>query len=134
MEKIAVTEKAMKEAQMAANEETKSSVGDKYETGRAMNQNAKDISARHLADLLKMKKTMDLIKKDSIMEVVELGALVETSQQIYFISVGLGALNIENTNVMTISAVSPIGQAMIGHKKGDWIEWRNERIEILNVS
>ena len=50
-EKIRVAETAMQAAQASANEETKSSAGDKYETGRAMAQNDRDMYARQFLQL-----------------------------------------------------------------------------------
>jgi len=44
---------AMREAQMAANEEGKSSMGDKYETSKAMAQIDRDIHARQRQSALK---------------------------------------------------------------------------------
>lgn len=123
----------MKEAQASANNETKSSAGDKYETGRAMSQNEKDINARHLADLLKMKKAMDLIDSSKELEEVGLGAVVKTGDQHYFISVGLGLVKVGDVAVFTISAVSPIGQQMIGLKKGGQFQWKGTDMEISMV-
>ncbi|WP_258539158.1 hypothetical protein [Chitinophaga oryzae] len=48
LQRIAVTQRAMDEAQAAANQESKSSVGDKYETARAMSHMEKDMHARQL--------------------------------------------------------------------------------------
>ena len=48
LQRIADGEKAMLDAQEAANSEEKSSMGDKYETGRAMSQLARDMSAKQV--------------------------------------------------------------------------------------
>ena len=46
-ERMQLAAEAMQQAQDAANAEEKSSAGDKYETGRAMNHIQKDLHARH---------------------------------------------------------------------------------------
>ena len=51
----------MVNAQEAANEEGKSSVGDKYETGRAMMQIERDKAAQQLDEALKLKNIIDQI-------------------------------------------------------------------------
>ena len=48
-QRIDASYNSMQNAQAAANEEEKSSAGDKYETGRAMNHLEKDMHARQLA-------------------------------------------------------------------------------------
>ena len=48
LQRIANGEKAMLDAQEAANSEEKSSMGDKYETGRAMSQLAREMSAKQV--------------------------------------------------------------------------------------
>ena len=55
-EKINICTEAMRNAQDAANEEDKSSAGDKYETGRAMMQIERDNAAVQLDEALKLKK------------------------------------------------------------------------------
>ena len=51
----------MVNAQQAANEEGKSSAGDKYETGRAMMQIERDKAAQQLDEALKLKNIIDHI-------------------------------------------------------------------------
>jgi predicted O-methyltransferase YrrM len=48
LQRIADGEKAVLDAQEAANSEEKSSMGDKYETGRAMSQLAREMSAKQV--------------------------------------------------------------------------------------
>ena len=52
---------AMDGAQQSANQEEKSSAGDKYETGRAMAQIARDQAAQQLDEALKLKNALDQI-------------------------------------------------------------------------
>ena len=57
-EKIRELESADKEAQRAANNETKSSAGDKYETGRAMMHLEKERIASQMTNWLKLLKAI----------------------------------------------------------------------------
>ena len=57
--RIETANQAMINAQKAANEEDKSSVGDKYETGRAMMQIERDKAAQQLDEALKLKNIID---------------------------------------------------------------------------
>ncbi|SMD34442.1 Transcription elongation factor, GreA/GreB, C-term [Reichenbachiella faecimaris] len=132
--KIGIAKQGMEEAQASANNETKSSAGDKYETGRAMSQRERDLHARQLSELMNMKKTLNTIASTKTMNTVELGALVETNTLSYYISAGLGVINFEKQQIMAISAISPIAQAMLGKKVGDTFEWMKKENMILSVS
>jgi hypothetical protein len=60
-QRISSATTAMQNAQEAANEEGKSSAGDKYETGRAMMQIERDQAAAQLDESLKLKRTLHQI-------------------------------------------------------------------------
>ncbi|WP_420580274.1 GreA/GreB family elongation factor [Reichenbachiella sp.] len=133
-QKIIIARKGMEEAQASANNETKSSAGDKYETGRAMSQRERDLHARQLAELLNMKKALTSIDPDKLNSKVELGALVETENSCFYISASLGAIEIEARKFMAISAISPIAQAMLDKKVGDTFAWMKQNKKILSIS
>ena len=76
----------MRNAQEAANEESKSSAGDKYETGRAMMQIERDNAAAQLDEALKLKKTLSLISASENHHVISLGSIVITKTFKAFIS------------------------------------------------
>ncbi|WP_109832534.1 GreA/GreB family elongation factor [Reichenbachiella versicolor] len=132
--KIDVTQKAIDQAQQSANNETKSSAGDKYETGRAMSQNERDMNAKHLSELLGMKKTLIGIDSETKSDSIELGAIVFANSMTYFISTSLGKVIIGNTTVFAISAISPIAQAMLGKKEGESFDWQGKSFEIQKVA
>lgn len=133
-QKISIARQGMEEAQASANNETKSSAGDKYETGRAMSQRERDLHARQLAELVNMKKMLNTIDPSKKCESVELGALVETNTACFFISASIGAIKIQENQVMAISAVSPIAQAILGKKAGDDFEWMKNSGKVLSIS
>ena len=83
-DRIAHAKEAMQEAQEAANEESKSSAGDKYNTVRALMQIETDKHARQLIEAQKLSATLDLIHIEKKYEQVELGSLVYTNSGIYF--------------------------------------------------
>ncbi|MEP2026522.1 MAG: GreA/GreB family elongation factor [Reichenbachiella sp.] len=132
--KIEISKKGMEEAQASANNETKSSAGDKYETGRAMSQRERDLHARQLAELINMKKALTAVDPEKSLKTVELGALVETSTSSYYISASLGVIQVENQQIMAISAISPIAQAMLGKKVEDTFEWMKKENRILSIA
>ena len=85
-QKISVLQVEIKSIQADANKESKSSAGDKYETGRAMAQLQKDNASRQLVELLKLKKVLDeLVIK--FHDVIQHGSLVFTDSLIFFVSI-----------------------------------------------
>ena len=64
---------------------------------------------------------------------VQLGALVVTSHGNYFISIGLGKINVLGDDCYAISGGSPLGIAMMGKQKGQMINFQGRNIEIIDV-
>ncbi len=131
--KILVAQSEMKAAQASANEETKSSAGDKYETGRAMSQNERDMHAKKMTQLIEMKKSLLSIDFDTKHEVVKIGSMVRTESMVYLISVGLGIIELNDTKIAVISVGSPVGQALMGKKADEFLELQGKKQKILTL-
>lgn len=122
----------MKELQEAANSDSKSSMGDKYETGRAMVHLEQENLASQQSQLelqLKVLSQMSTIKHKT----AQLGSLVKTNQGIFFLSIGLGNQSINNISIFYIAPTSPIGQKLIGLKKGDLVDFNGRQFKVVNV-
>lgn len=129
-----VARKAMEEAQDSANSEEKSSAGDKYETGRAMSQNQKDLNQRQLLEAESALHMLEasLVKRNA--DRVGPGSLVLTSDKPYFIGPGLGLLRLsDGTGFVSVSVQAPAGKLLEGKKAGDSFEFMGKRIEILEI-
>ncbi|MEY5068683.1 MAG: hypothetical protein RLZ47_545 [Bacteroidota bacterium] len=113
--------------------ESKSSAGDKFETGRAMAQIELDKLEQQLHNLLELQAELFKIKSDIETEKVGFGSLVNCSTGKYFISVGLGKITIDGYIVYAISLASPLGQALKGAQKGNSILFNGNTIQIINV-
>lgn len=132
--KIERIQQAMEDIQTAANEETKSSAGDKYETGRAMMQQEKDKLASQLAANLDSKNQLGYLKFDEPNDFIQAGSLVLTNEGHYYISIPLGKIKFEEETYYAISTISPIGGALLGKKAGDTLNFQDRPIVILEVS
>ena len=111
-QKIKTAQQSIHSIQESRNNETKSSAGDKYETARAMMQSELE-KAKVLHQLLQHQNEVQKIKKLKKSKTIGFGSFVINIGN-YFIAVGVGKL--EDTFV--ISLVSPLGKALMGHKKG----------------
>ncbi|WP_301402148.1 3-oxoacyl-ACP synthase [Polaribacter huanghezhanensis] len=105
--------------QKALQSETKSSAGDKHETGRAMLQLEMEKAGQQLQGVLQMKETlakMDVAKNSTISH---LGSLVKTNEATYFLSISAGKLIVENENYFAVSVSSPIGNLLLGKQENE---------------
>ena len=84
---------AIAEAREAANNETKSSAGDKYETGRETMQQEIDLNITRLNELGKLKLALERIIPEQTSSTVIPGSIVRTSNGNYYIAIGAGKLN-----------------------------------------
>lgn len=132
-QRIDAAKKAIEEVIEARDEETKSTIGDKYETGRVMVEMEMDKLKEQLEQSLALKKNLSYVKVDSVSKQVEYGSIVKTNLGTYFIAVGLGVVEVEAQKIFCISLASPIGQAIRDKKVGDKVNFQNRVIEILKV-
>lgn len=117
--RVQAAQEAMQNAQDSANEETKSSAGDKYETGRAMAQIERDRHAQLYDQLRQERAVLDRIDPDFVFQRVGLGALVKTSVGVFFVSVSAGMVVIDGQKVIAMSPQSPLGASLMGKQVGD---------------
>lgn len=109
---------AIEEAQKASNDDTKSSAGDKYETGRAMMQQETDRNLQQLNETNKLKVALNLVSPDALSDKVETGSLVITDKGNFYIAISAGILTVDNEAYFAISPASPIGLMLKGKKIG----------------
>lgn len=132
--RIASIEQRLKDITDSRNNETKSSAGDKYETGRAMMQIEEQNSKVQLAEAYEVRKkllSIDITKSENV---VTSGSLVITNRGNYFISIGIGKVKIEDEVYFCISLNSPIGMQMRGKKAGEEITFNDNKIIIKNIT
>ena len=132
-QKIETAQKGMNDVQSAANNETKSSVGDKYETGRAMMHLEKNKFAIQLSEALQLKQQLAQIQQDKICIQVEQGSLIKTNKGYFFIAVSIGKMILSQQAYFVISLASPIGKVFHHTKKGDNISFRKTTYQILEI-
>ncbi|MCT4590688.1 MAG: hypothetical protein N4A71_22870 [Carboxylicivirga sp.] len=113
--------------------DTKSSAGDKFETGREMMQMELNNKQGQLNKQVQLKKDLAQIDVKKQNSTADFGSLVISNKGKYFISVALGRIVINNTEYYALSLASPIGQALKGHKQGDSISFNRQNIVIDDV-
>ncbi len=110
---------AIKNTREAANNDTKSSMGDKYETSREMLQQNINQLEQQLAETNLMLFSLRSIKIKAHPLGIDMGTVVNTTLGIFFIAVSIGAINFATHSVVIISQVSPLGKLLKGKNTGD---------------
>ena len=113
--------------------ETKSSAGDKHETGRARIQLERENVGRQLAEVEKTQHILSKIDVNRTSQTIGLGSVVITDRMNYFLAISLGEIRLEHTEYYAISPHAPIGRLLMGKTTGDTIAFREQHFEIRAV-
>lgn len=115
-----------------SNNDTKSSMGDKYETSREMLQqeiNRLQLQLKEVYLQQQMAQRLSVVSS----EVADFGALVETEAGWFYLSVSVGELSLDGQKVMAISQDSPLAKAMKGKKKDEEFQINGIKRQIKNI-
>jgi hypothetical protein len=120
-ERLDNAEALINAAQESANNESKSSAGDKYETARAMGQIQKDMYLKQAQvirqELLVAETTAVEIHRGSVKK----GTVVLLNGLTIFICVGLGKKKIEEEIILFVSMESPLFKDVQKKQTGDHV-------------
>ena len=130
-ERIQKLEKLIEETR-ASNNDTKSSMGDKYETGREMLQQEINNLQRQLNESLNQQSIIQKISSDPSSK-VQNGALVKTDKGLFYISASAGEIMVDQQKIMTVSAESPLAKAMYGLTENQNFSVNNVTQKIVEI-
>jgi transcription elongation GreA/GreB family factor len=126
-------EQGIKEAQQASKDDTKSSAGDKYETGRAMMQQETDRNMAQLNEANKLKVALNQISTSVTTKQVENGSVVLTNNGNFYMAISAGTLLVDSLSYFAISPASPIGLKLKGLKATDQFTLNGKDYKITTV-
>lgn len=136
-DRIRVSEANLARLRADLGSETKSSAGDKFETGRAMlqqemknNEEQLDSASTEL-NFLHQIVSKHAFKNSS--EEIDVGSLVETKSHNYFICSGIGKVEVDGRRYYACSPHSPISLAMIGKKQGESFQINGKKFQIIAI-
>jgi len=112
--RLQTVEEMISSNQKALQSETKSSAGDKHETGRAMLQLEMEKASQQFAAISKMKQILSKIDIKNNSEAAHLGSIIYTTSGNYFLSISAGQLTVNNVVYFAISVSSPMGKILLG--------------------
>lgn len=123
----------IKDYQSAANNETKSTAGDKHDVARSMAQIEVEKLSRQLALGMQDLANLNNINTKIVYTKINTGALVTTSKLKMFLSIGLGRIEMDGEDYFCLSESAPIALKIMGKMKGDSYEMNGVVNEIIKV-
>ena len=128
--KIEQITNAVNDLQKASMLETKSSMGDKYETTISSIHLEMEKYSQQMNEFSTLKKILFQINAGKKYHSVQPGCVVYTNQGNYFIAITAGEFEVEGTRYLTISLASPLGKELHKRKTGDIFSFRNKQFTI----
>ena len=132
-EKINMLQLVLADLKESGANETKSTAGDKHETALAMLQIEQANKRTQLQEVLNQKAVLEKIDASLSPEIVVTGSLIRTNRGLFFMSVALGKLLVDNINTIALSPQSPLGQKLMHLRAGDSISFNNATYQIEGI-
>jgi transcription elongation GreA/GreB family factor len=132
--KINVLKNELSNLLLDAENETKSSAGDKHETAISLLQLQQEKISFQLNEAHIQLQALQKINPTQTNTTVNVGSLVHTNKGYLYISLALGKVAVNGLDVMAVSVLSPIGEALKGHVINDTVLCNNIQFTILFTS
>ena len=131
--KIASLERTIQDTQKAAQADTKSSAGDKFETTREMMKQEMDKNGVQLSQAREMLSHLQQLDPYLKNDRISYGSLAHTNEGIYYFAVSFGKVVINDQFYFVLSMASPIGKALRNRKAGEEVAFMGRKIRVEKV-
>ncbi|MBW1298965.1 3-oxoacyl-ACP synthase [Aquimarina litoralis] len=123
----------MSSIQESLTSETKSTAGDKHETGRAMLQLEREKTGVQLSEAKKLSEILSKVDIHSKSSVARLGSIVKTTTGNYFLSISVGEVIADDEIYFAIGIHTPIGKLLLGKTNGEHFHFNGKEIVIEHI-
>jgi hypothetical protein len=106
---------------------------DRYDSFKTQLARRRDLLSEQIQKAWEEIEIIKRIDPDKVEHTAGFGAMVITTKQQLFISVGMGKFEIDGKAWHAVSPTVPICQALAGLKRGDSFQFRDEKISIVEV-
>ena len=132
-EKMKILRNRIEDLSQDAQNDAKGSAGDKHETALAMMHLEQEKLSKQLKEVIAQKNILESIDDTVINTNVGLGSLVYTDTFIFFISIAMPKVTLDNNDIVALSLDSPLGSAMKGKTSKEEFAFNNMKYEILKI-
>jgi len=123
---------AINEAEQSANEYGQPK--DRYDSYRAQLSTKREMLTQQLLKVQEEIALLDRIDLSRECDSAGFGAVVITSMQKVFISIGIGKVKLDDgSEFYAISAAVPFSKAIRDKKKGEFFDFNGKKLEILEI-
>jgi transcription elongation GreA/GreB family factor len=123
----------MKELEEALKPESRSCMGDKYETSRAMLHLEFEKVSGQVEQFNNLRRTASLIEKQPVLKKAGFGSVVKTTGANYFIAIPAGEIKAGKENYFAVGIHSPVAQQLIGKEKGEVFSINGKSMQIEEI-
>lgn len=131
--KVAALEQELNATQESATSESKSTAGDKHETGRAMMHLEQEKLHKQLAEAQIIVAELERIDVSKVHSHIGLGSLVKTDKAAFLLAAGLGKVAFEGATYFVVSTKAPIVAQFLGKSAGDKVKMNGTMYDIQSV-
>ncbi len=117
--RIARFNSTMQELEDALKPESRSCMGDKYETSRAMLHLEFEKLSGQVEQFNGLRRTVSLIDPNTHSEITGFGSVIKTTVANYFISIPAGEITGPEDKYFAVGINSPVAKALLGKKGGE---------------
>ncbi|HQV01259.1 MAG: hypothetical protein JNK61_08335 [Bacteroidia bacterium] len=115
LQQIFILKQTINDLQLAANNESKSTAGDKHDTSKAILQQQVAMHHQQLIVAQNQSKQAEALPV-AINDLPTLGSLIYANEQCFYIGMGIGKKTINNTEIILLAPTAPLAQFFIGLK------------------
>lgn len=113
--------------------ETKSSAGDKHETGRAMIQLEREKLGNQLAEAELLRERFKKVPILTSADRIGLGSVVYTTGYNYYLGISAGEIKVNGLTFYAIATNTPIGKLLLGKTVGERLVFNSKEFHILEI-
>ena len=117
----------------ATTSESKSTAGDKHETGRAMIHLEQEKLHKQLAEAQAVVAELERIDGSVSQTKIGLGSLIKTNKGAFFLAAGLGKIELNGQTYFVVSTKAPIAAQFLGRSVGDKANMNGMMYDIQSV-
>jgi transcription elongation GreA/GreB family factor len=131
--KVDALEQELNATREATTTESKSSAGDKHETGRAMMHLEQEKLHKQLAEAQTIVAELERIDGKAVHTQIGLGTLVKTDKATFLLAAGLGKVDFEGITYFVVSTKAPIAAQFLGKSAGEKVNMNGTVYDIQLV-
>ena len=133
-EKLAAIQNTLSELSDSVGSDSKSTAGDKHETGRAMLHLEQEKAGEQLKQAQDTLRAIDKINIQKLNTSIAAGSLVKTNRGNFFIAISAGKITIDKVDYYAVSPKAPIAQKLIGLVKNDKLKFNGIDYSIEQIA